>query len=59
VKAHFNMDESGILDLSLVEAVFEKNSTDTFDGGMKDTLSKLGSAFSNLFSGTIVLFDLY
>jgi len=53
VKAHFNMDESGILSLTLVEAVFEKNSTESSEGTVQDTLSKLGSAFSNLFSGKI------
>jgi len=49
VKAHFSMDESGIFSLSLVESVFEKNSTVTDD---EDTLSKIGSAFSKLFSGS-------
>lgn len=54
VKAHFSMDDSGILGINLVEAVFEKNTTDTEtgDGGVGDTLSKLGSAFSKLFSGS-------
>lgn len=54
MKAHFSMDDSGILGINLVEAVFEKNTTDTDggDGGVGDTLSKLGSAFSKLFSGS-------
>lgn len=50
VKAHFTMDDSGILSLILVEAVFEKNSTEG-TATMGETLSKLGSAFTNLFSG--------
>jgi len=49
VKAHFNMDDSGIFSLSLVEAVFEKNSTETEDEG--NAFAKLGSAFTKLFSG--------
>lgn len=54
VKAHFSMDDSGILAINLVESVFEKNTTDsdTGEGGVQDTLSKLGSAFSKLFSGS-------
>ncbi|ODN03799.1 Hypoxia up-regulated protein 1 [Orchesella cincta] len=54
VKAHFSMDDSGILSINLIESVFEKNTTDTDsgDGGVQDTLSKLGSAFTKLFSGT-------
>lgn len=50
VKAHFSMDESGLLSLTLVESIFEKNSTESTSEG-SDTLSKLGSAFSSLFSG--------
>jgi hypoxia up-regulated 1 len=50
VKAHFSMDESGIFSLSQVEIVFEKNSTEP--DASEDTLSKLGSAFSSLFSGS-------
>lgn len=50
VKAHFTMDESGVLSLSLVEAVFEKNGTEEVET-VGDKLSKLGSAFSNLFTG--------
>jgi len=50
VKAHFNMDESGILSLVTVEAVFEKNGTEEADT-VGETLSKLGTAFSKLFTG--------
>ena len=55
VKAHFNLDDSGIFTLSLVESVFEKNSTDSVEEPT-DTLSKLGSAFTNLFSGKSLVF---
>ncbi|CAG7836274.1 unnamed protein product [Allacma fusca] len=51
VKAHFAMDDSGVFALSHVEIVFEKNTTEP-DAGSEDTLSKLGSAFSSLFSGS-------
>ncbi len=50
VKAHFNLDESGIFSLNIVESVFEKNSTEAAEEA-EDTLSKLGSAFTKLFSG--------
>ena len=48
VKAHFSLDESGIFSLSHCEIVFEKNTTAEAE---EDTLSKIGSAFSSLFSG--------
>lgn len=54
VKAHFTMDDSGILSLSLVEAVFEKNTTEDSET-VRDTLSKLGTAFSNLFTGMHII----
>jgi hypothetical protein len=51
------MDESGILTLSLVEAVFEKNSTEGAES-VGDTLSRLGTAFGKLFTGTYLLYHL-
>ncbi|XP_052749621.1 hypoxia up-regulated protein 1 isoform X2 [Galleria mellonella] len=49
IKAHFNMDDSGILNLVNVEFVAEK--TVTGDDEDKDsTLSKIGSTISKLFS---------
>ena len=56
LKAHFYMEESGIIKLTHAEAVFEKlidNSNDTKDE--ESTLSKLGSTISKLFSG---IFDM-
>ncbi|KAH9500372.1 Hypoxia up-regulated protein 1 [Bulinus truncatus] len=47
IKAHFQMDGSGILTLDRVESVFEKNETDSEE---KSTWSKLGSAIGGLFS---------
>ncbi|CAG5118614.1 unnamed protein product, partial [Candidula unifasciata] len=47
IKAHFQMDGSGLLSLDRVESVFEKN--DTADAGEKSTWSKLGSAIGGLF----------
>ncbi|XP_067910258.1 hypoxia up-regulated protein 1 isoform X1 [Heterodontus francisci] len=49
IKAHFNMDESGILALDRVEAVFEKIQ----DGEPEEesTLTKLGNTISSLFGG--------
>ncbi|XP_062894619.1 hypoxia up-regulated protein 1 isoform X2 [Mobula hypostoma] len=49
IKAHFNMDESGILALDRVEAVFE-----TLQDGEPEeesTLTKLGNTISSLFGG--------
>lgn len=48
IKAHFAMDESGILSLATVEYVVEKLQTEEEEEG---TLSKLGSTFSKLFGG--------
>ncbi|XP_063365068.1 hypoxia up-regulated protein 1 [Cydia amplana] len=45
IKAHFNMDDSGILSLVNVEFVAEKTVTEDKDS----TLSKLGSTISKLF----------
>ncbi|XP_037084607.1 hypoxia up-regulated protein 1-like isoform X2 [Pollicipes pollicipes] len=50
LKVHFHMGDSGLLNLTGVEAVFEKTSTAPDDED-ESTLSKLSSAFSNLFSG--------
>lgn len=47
IKAHFNMDDSGILNLVNVEFVAEKTVTESDDDS---TLSKLGSTISKLFS---------
>ncbi|XP_051972096.1 hypoxia up-regulated protein 1 isoform X2 [Xyrauchen texanus] len=46
IKAHFNMDESGVLILDRVESVFE-----TFVEEEESTLTKLGNTISSLFSG--------
>jgi hypoxia up-regulated 1 len=57
VKAHFNMDESGMLQLLGAELSFEKTVTEAEEKAKKDaedldsTLSKLGSTISKLFSG--------
>lgn len=47
IKAHFNMDDSGILNLVNVEFVAEKTVTE--DEDKDSTLSKLGSTISKLF----------
>lgn len=49
VKAHFNMDDSGILNLLNVELVSEKSST-TVDEE-EGTFSILGSTISKFFAG--------
>ncbi|XP_076457852.1 hypoxia up-regulated protein 1-like isoform X2 [Babylonia areolata] len=49
VKAHFRMDDSGLLHLDLVESAFEN-----LDAASKDedsTWSKLGNAFGSMFGG--------
>lgn len=48
IKAHFNMDDSGILNLINVEFVAEKTVTDD-DDDKDSTLSKIGSTISKLF----------
>lgn len=58
VKAHFSMDDSGIFSLSLVESIFEKNSTEAEGDDASDTLSKIGSAFSSLFGMSYLLLTL-
>lgn len=52
IKAHFNLDESGILSLSNVELVFEKVVTPEEEAAQEESpLSKLGSTISKLFTG--------
>ncbi|XP_061658584.1 hypoxia up-regulated protein 1 [Syngnathoides biaculeatus] len=48
IKAHFNMDESGILLLDRVESVFE---TAVEEKEEESTLTKLGNTISTLFGG--------
>ncbi|XP_046873955.1 hypoxia up-regulated protein 1 isoform X1 [Hypomesus transpacificus] len=48
IKAHFNMDESGVLLLDRVESVFE---TIMEDKEEESTLTKLGNTISSLFGG--------
>lgn len=49
IKAHFAMDDSGILVLQNVELLIEK--TVTGDQEEESTLSKIGNTISNLFKG--------
>lgn len=49
IKAHFSLDESGILHLSSTEATFEKTTTEN-EQDNESPLSKLGSTISKLFS---------
>ncbi|KAG8434607.1 hypothetical protein GDO86_012831 [Hymenochirus boettgeri] len=49
IKAHFNMDESGILTLDRVEAVFETAVEEKPE--QESTLTKLGNTISSLFGG--------
>ncbi|XP_026103261.1 hypoxia up-regulated protein 1-like [Carassius auratus] len=48
IKAHFNMDESGVLNLDRVESVFE---TVVEEQEEESTLTKLGNTISSLFGG--------
>ncbi|XP_058865539.1 hypoxia up-regulated protein 1-like [Acipenser ruthenus] len=48
IKAHFNMDESGLLSLDRVESVFE---TIVEEKDEESTLTKLGNTISSLFGG--------
>lgn len=54
IKAHFNMDDFGVLTLGAMEAVFEKSMLVEEDKPKEEesTLSKLGSTISKLFSGS-------
>lgn len=54
IKAHFSMDESGILNLVNVELVSEKTSTTADEE--EGAFSKLGSTISKLFSGLFSAF---
>ncbi|CAH0727165.1 unnamed protein product, partial [Brenthis ino] len=56
IKAHFNMDDSGLLHLLNVEFVAEKTVTDE-DEDKDSTLSKIGSTISKLFSSDSELPD--
>ncbi|KAH0623377.1 hypothetical protein JD844_031650 [Phrynosoma platyrhinos] len=49
IKAHFNMDESGMLSLDRVESVFETVVEDKPEE--ESTLTKLGNTISSLFGG--------
>ncbi|NWY06787.1 HYOU1 protein, partial [Nothoprocta ornata] len=49
IKAHFNMDESGVLSLDRVESVFETVVEDKLEE--ESTLTKLGNTISSLFGG--------
>uniref|UniRef100_A0A8C5R6W7 Hypoxia up-regulated protein 1 n=1 Tax=Leptobrachium leishanense TaxID=445787 RepID=A0A8C5R6W7_9ANUR len=49
IKAHFNMDESGLLSLDRVEAVFETVVEEKPE--QESTLTKLGNTISSLFGG--------
>ncbi|KAB7506161.1 Hypoxia up-regulated protein 1 [Armadillidium nasatum] len=51
IKAHFTMDESGILLLTDTEVVFEKNVTVEVKEEEESTISKIGNTLSKLFSG--------
>lgn len=49
IKAHFNMDESGVLSLDRVESVFETLVEEKLEE--ESTLTKLGNTISSLFGG--------
>ncbi|NXU59802.1 HYOU1 protein, partial [Turnix velox] len=49
IKAHFNMDESGVLSLDRVESVFEMLVEEKLEE--ESTLTKLGNTISSLFGG--------
>ena len=52
IKAHFSMDESGLLNLAGVELVVEKTLTEEELAAQEESpLSKLGSTISNFFTG--------
>ena len=50
IKAHFNLDDSGVMLISSIEAVFDKNVTVKSDAE-ESTLSKIGQTLSKLFQG--------
>ncbi|XP_054723805.1 hypoxia up-regulated protein 1-like [Uloborus diversus] len=51
VKAHFRMNESGILNLEEVESVFEKAATESAESQLESAFAKLGDTIGRLFSG--------
>lgn len=51
IKAHFAMDDSGLLVLQNVELLIEKTVSE--DQEEESTLSKIGNTISNLFKGII------
>ncbi|KAL1506385.1 hypothetical protein ABEB36_005758 [Hypothenemus hampei] len=51
IKAHFGLDESGILNLINVELVVEKTMNSSEEDEDEGTLSKIGNSFSKLFGG--------
>ncbi|KAK2176539.1 hypothetical protein NP493_657g01042 [Ridgeia piscesae] len=51
IKAHFRMDDSGVLTLDMVESVFEKPAPEENETDEESTFSKLSSKLSNLFGG--------
>lgn len=54
VKAHFSLDDSGILNLVNVELVLEKTISDEENSVQEESpLSKLGSTISKLFTGMV------
>jgi hypoxia up-regulated 1 len=53
IKAHFSMDDSGLLNLANVDLVVEKTLTEEELAAQEESpLSKLGSTISNFFTGT-------
>lgn len=57
VKAHFLMDDSGLLNLINVELVVEKSMSESDKNVPEESpLSKLGSTISKLFTGNFVYF---
>uniref|UniRef100_A0A023GPD1 Hypoxia up-regulated protein 1 n=1 Tax=Amblyomma triste TaxID=251400 RepID=A0A023GPD1_AMBTT len=51
IKAHFRLDESGLLHLDAAEATFEKTVEEVVPVTEESTLSRLGSTLGKLFSG--------
>ncbi|XP_065307451.1 hypoxia up-regulated protein 1 isoform X2 [Dermacentor albipictus] len=52
IKAHFRLDESGLLHLDSAEATFEKIMEEVVPPAEESTLSRLGSTLGKLFSGS-------
>ncbi|XP_037278905.2 hypoxia up-regulated Grp170 co-chaperone protein isoform X2 [Rhipicephalus microplus] len=52
IKAHFRLDESGLLHLDSAEATFEKTVEEVVPPAEESTLSRLGSTLGKLFSGS-------